>query len=129
MISRPGLRWPSFWWVCDWLIVLVVVFASLMPPDQLHRSMTFHDKLMHAGAYFFMTIWFAGSLDPKKYRWLILGMVLLGIFIECAQYLMPYGRSADWRDLVANIAGMSAALILARMGFSNWMAWIERRFA
>ena len=130
MISRPELRWKTFWWMCDWAIMLGVIVGSLVPPEDLHRAIPdFNDKVMHCSAYFLMTMWFAGSLDPKKYTWLVVGMCLLGIPIEYLQYLMGFGRSADWRDVVANTVGVLTALALARAGLGNWMAWVERRFA
>lgn len=129
MISRPELRWKAFWWACDWAILLGVLLGSLIPPDELHRAVPdINDKIMHCGAYFLMGMWFAGSMDTRKYGWLALSLIMLGGLIEFLQYFMGFGRDADWRDFVANSIGVIVALSIARAGLGNWMAWIERRF-
>ena len=128
MISRPELRWTTFWWACDWLILLGVVLGSLIPPRELQVVVpNMNDKLMHCGAYFLMGMWFAGSMDPRKHRWLAILLVTLGGAIEILQYYMGFGRDADWHDFVANSLGVLVALAVARAGLGNWMAWVERR--
>jgi VanZ family protein len=129
MISRPGLRWVPFWWACDWAITLAVVVSSLLPADDLQRlAPDFNDKLMHFSSYFLMAMWFAGSLDPRRYGALLVSLCTLGALVEGAQYAMGLGREADWKDMLANALGALSALALARAGLGNWMAWIERRF-
>jgi VanZ family protein len=129
MISRPELRWTTFWWACDWLITLGVILGSLIPPAEMHRvAPDINDKLMHAGAYFLMGMWFAGSLEPKKHGWLAIGLIALGGLIEILQYYMGFGRDADWLDFLADGLGAVLAISLARAGLGNWMAWVERRF-
>lgn len=36
----------------------------------------------------------------------IITLILLGAFIEIAQYLLNWGREAEWADLAANAAGV-----------------------
>jgi len=129
MISRPELRWTAFWWACDWAITFAVVFCSLIPPPELPTVFAiFSDKLMHFAGYFLMAIWFAGSMNPRRYIWLVVGLCALGAAVEWVQYLMGFGRDADWRDFVADALGVFLALALAHAGLGNWMAWVERRF-
>jgi VanZ family protein len=129
MISRPELRWTTFWWICDWTITLAVVVGSLIPPREFPAPIAFfNDKFLHFIAYFLMTIWFAGSMNPRRYVWLVVGLCTLGAVVEWVQYLLGFGRDADWRDFVADALGVFIALALARVGFGNWMAWVERRF-
>lgn len=130
MISRPELRWKNFWWVGDWAILIVVIVASIIPNDELHRVVPdFNDKLTHGVTYFGMTLWIAGSLDPRRYEWLAIVLCAVGIGIEGLQFLMNLGREADWRDVIANSFGIMIALAVAHAGLGNWMAWVERRFA
>jgi VanZ family protein len=130
MISRPELRWTTFWWACDWLLTLAVVLGSLIPPAEMELvTPIINDKLLHGFAYFLMGMWFAGSMEPPKHGWLALGLVLLGGAIEILQYYMGFGRDADWKDFLADIIGVVLAITLARAGLGNWMAWVERRFA
>jgi len=129
MISRPELRWPAFWWACDWAIVMAVVLGSLIPPKDLPKPIEFfNDKFLHCSAYFLMAFWFAGSLERKRYVWVAIGLCTLGALIEVAQYLMGFGRDADWRDFVADAIGVAFGLSLAWFGLGNWMSWVERRF-
>jgi VanZ family protein len=53
-------------------------------------------------------------------RWLVVLAVLgLGVGIEFAQALMPFGRDGDWRDALADGVGVLIGLVA-------W--WVARRF-
>lgn len=128
MISRPELRWPMFWWACDWAILAAVVSGSLIPPNEFPKPVAlFNDKLLHFAGYFLMAFWFAGSLERKRYVWVAIGLCVLGALIEVLQHFMGFGRDADWRDFVANALGVATGLGVTWFGLGNWMSWIERR--
>ncbi|MEM9740919.1 MAG: hypothetical protein AAF829_13770 [Pseudomonadota bacterium] len=71
------------------------------------------DKLMHAGAFalLFSLGWVA--LRGVYLLRLVLGCLGLGLSIEVAQGLMPFGREPSLGDLVANAIGVAAAWGLA----------------
>lgn len=45
-----------------------------------------------------------------------IGLVVFfyGIIIEVLQEVLPFGRSADWKDIIANMIGILIATSLAR---------------
>ena len=50
--------------------------------------------------------------------------MMFGILIEFCQSLVGY-RSADWRDIAANTAGIIAGLIVAIAGLGGWCLRVE----
>ena len=125
--APPRLRLAPLWWAGAWVLLLLVVVASLKPPGGLLSSLWHGDKVMHFSAYFGMAFWFAGILQRRRYPAIAVGLLLLGAAVEVAQEAMGLGRTADWHDLVANALGLSAGLGLAYAGLGSWMFRIERR--
>ncbi len=123
---EPRLRLAPLWWAGAWILLLAVVVLSLRPPAGL-PTLWFKDKVLHFGAYFGMAIWFAGILQKRRYPAIAVGLMLLGAAVEIAQGTMGLGRSADWRDMLANAAGLATGLGLAYAGLGSWMLHIERR--
>ncbi len=89
------------------------------------------DKLGHAAVYALLTLSVTGITAPGR-LWLVLAACfLLGATLEVAQGLWSPTRQADWRDLVANAAGIVLAWLAVRNGRSGWssrvLAWLQRR--
>jgi hypothetical protein len=120
------LRYSKLWWSIGWAIMAGVIYGSLDRPDTV-APFLISDKLMHFGAYWLMTMWFAGVLQRRRYPWLAVGLVLVGGAIELLQGAMGFGRDADWRDMVANTLGIVTALGVAYAGLGSWLVVIERR--
>ena len=82
-------------------------------------QLSFGDKLVHAFFYFVLTI--LGYLylnnDHKKFTGKLalkisaLFSFIYGMIIEALQHILPYKRSADWLDVVANGIGTLIAFI------------------
>jgi VanZ family protein len=123
------LRYSKLWWGIGWAFIALVVYGSLQAPDGPDIPFLVSDKLVHFGAYWLMTIWFAGVLHRRRYPWLALGLLALGGGIELLQGAMGFGRDADWRDMVANTLGVFTALGVAYAGLGSWMVVIERRLS
>jgi VanZ family protein len=121
------LRYAKLWWGIGWLILAGVIYGSLDSPDAVMPPFAISDKLLHFGAYWLLTMWFAGVLQQRRYPWLAIALVLFGGAIELLQGAMGFGRDADWRDLVANALGIVTALGVAYAGLGSWLAMIERR--
>ncbi|MDC7224906.1 MAG: VanZ family protein [Spirochaetales bacterium] len=73
------------------------------------------DKIGHMGLYFLLTRSFLKSTGKEKADWssLILALSLAlgwGGLMELMQSLEIIGRSSDWRDMLANLAGALLAL-------------------
>jgi len=84
------------------------------------------DKVYHASAFFLLSAWFAGLFERRAYLWLAAAMLVLGIGIEIAQYLMPYGRTAEVGDVLADAVGMVLGLLLAVLLRDSLFARIEK---
>lgn len=125
MRGANRLRLAPLWWTAGIVLALLIVFHSLTPAIQVTAA--FGDKIGHALGYAALSFWFAGLVERRRY--VLLGAVLLafGIAMELAQHLMGLGRTADWGDVAANLAGILAALGLAYAGLGAWMIEVERR--
>jgi len=97
-----------------------IIALTLMPPENLGSSKILeYDKLGHFFIFFAWTFLFALSVATFKNRktplfFIFLAGSFFGISIEVLQYLTPYGRSANFIDAAADIAGSLAAVLLLR---------------
>ncbi len=79
------------------------------------------DKVVHFMMFFAMA--FAYHFDFRRGKkpvdearlmgWIFVGLSAFGGLIELAQWKMRMGRSGDWYDLLADIAGAVYGIILA----------------
>lgn len=99
------------------MVTGVILYLTLSPPDELPKQTLFKfDKLGHFVIFFGWTSLF-GMLrvaqSGKKARLLsiLFSAVLFGLMIELLQHLMPFKRSAEALDMIANLTGSLAALI------------------
>lgn len=82
-------------------------------------QLSFGDKLVHAFFYFVLTItsYLYLSKDYKKFKNSValrisaIGSFIYGMIIEGLQHILPYKRSADWLDVLANGIGTLIAFI------------------
>lgn len=119
------LRYPKLWLALGWLLVVGVAVGSLVPGDML-EAITLSDKLMHAGSYFLLMVWF-GGLYPKRLHPLVGAVLLaLGIALDLLQGLTET-RSLDLRDMLADLGGIVAGLALSMTWLEGWCQWLERR--
>ncbi len=99
------LRWVARVWPLPVLVLLAIVtWASLQPPDTGLGEPNPYDKILHMVAYACV----AGPVGlawPRR-AWLWLGLLVLwGGGIELVQPLV--GREGHWDDLAANLAGLA----------------------
>jgi VanZ family protein len=121
---RLLLRHPWVWLGLGWLFIGLAIIASLVPGQKLPETHV-SDKWEHSIGYALLTLWFTG-IYPKTSYWKIGGaMFLLGISIEIAQGLMPFGRQMDIRDVGANTFGIVLGLMCALIGVGGWAQKIE----
>jgi VanZ family protein len=91
------------------LACAVVIWTSLIPPDQLPKT-NISDKIEHAASYAGLAL--AGLWAfPRRYGRLAVGLMALGIVIEVLQGVMGLGRQADVMDALADGAGLGLVLI------------------
>ena len=126
-LAQPKLRFARLWWALGWVLVAVIITTSLErnTPSFTHDM---NDKVLHFLGYTSLALWF-GAL-ARRSRYVVVGvlLILLGAVIELAQGLMGMGRTADWRDLLANSLGVVFGLAVCYAGLGMWMVWVERLF-
>ena len=118
------LRHARAWLVAGWLLVTVVVVASLVPSYSL-PPVGVSDKFEHSMAYAAMTLWFTGIYGRSRYVHIGVALFLLGIAIEYAQGAMDLGRQRDYHDVIANTGGVVGGMIVALVGVGGWARWVE----
>jgi VanZ family protein len=118
------LRFPWFWSALGWLLVAGVSIGSLLPGNRL-PAVFLQDKLLHAGSYCLLMIWFAGLYERKHQMPIAFLLALFGITLDALQALTPT-RTFDVRDILANVAGIAVGLLLARLLLGGWCQRVER---
>jgi len=94
----------TFWKVSFWTLIFITLWLSLVPANQVPSGLNFWDKGQHALG--FAALAFLGLMAyPGQLRLLVTGLLLLGAFIECAQWLTGW-RQGDWQDWVADCVGL-----------------------
>lgn len=103
-----------------WGLTIVWLSLTAAPPAP-NVGLLGYDKLLHAAAYFTLTMlagWaFSGITTLTRRLWLMLAVsaMLVGGVMEGAQALFTSTRSAELFDMAANGVGAAAALLLARI--------------
>ncbi len=121
----PDLRYGRFWLFFGWVSVLVAMYLSLVPEDELQLLPAWNDKLEHAFGYFLLTFWFCG-IYPRRQYWAVgMSMLGMGILVEILQGAMHLGRQADVHDLVADVIGILPAVLMALTPLGRWPRWVE----
>jgi VanZ family protein len=119
------LRFPRLWSALGWLLVIGVVIGSLLPGQSI-RLVTIDDKLLHAGTYMVLMLWFSGLYRPGLYVAIAAALCALGVALDLLQGLTRT-RSFDWYDVAANLAGVLVGCALAFAVVGGWCERIERR--
>ena len=84
--------------------VLLVTHESLIPAGNNSVPNNW-DKLVHFIAYFVLSVMALFAFPHARLLWIVMWLTILGIGIEIAQALMPFGRSGSFADGVANMLG------------------------
>ena len=82
--------------------------------------------LFQTALYAALALWFGGLLAPRRYLWLGLLLLALGLAIEGVQRAMGMGREASVGDVVADGAGIAVGLGLCMAGLRHWARWLEQ---
>jgi hypothetical protein len=118
------LRFAWVWLSLGWLLTVGIVVGSLLPGPAVSAFML-NDKLLHAGAYAVLMLWFAGMF-PAHRHWLIaLLLIGLGFCLDLMQSGIST-RSFDLLDVAANTGGILVALTLGRFLLGGWCRRVER---
>ena len=112
------------------IYLVIIVLLSLLPSSDLPDVplVSGEDKWIHMCMYLglgFVTCWSldrTGKRMPPVYL-LILGVFMWGVLMEVLQQLMANGRALEFTDMLANLAGAIAGLILYRFMDRKWKAF------
>jgi VanZ family protein len=112
------------------IYLIIIVLLSLLPSSDLPDVPLFsgEDKWIHFCMYLglgFVTCWSLdskGKTMPPLYL-LLLGVFMWGVLMEVLQQLMANGRGLEYTDMLANLAGAIAGLILYRFMEKRWKAY------
>jgi VanZ family protein len=92
-------RWPALLWT--FLIVLACTWPGKSLPE---APVIGFDKVIHVGMFVgWAFLWM--MLYPKKITLLFLIGIAFGILMEVFQHLLPYERTFDWWDVLADGVG------------------------
>ena len=107
------MRWLALAWT------LAIVIGCSIPGDSLPESVLLSfDKVLHLMAFVgFGALWL--SARPHASRNVLIGGVLLAVFTEVYQHVMPIGRSFDLFDILADTVGLCLGVAL------GWL-WMHR---
>lgn len=103
------------------LYLSAIVVISLMPARDLPHIAIFpsFDKLAHFSMYFGLSFLACWSLDLSRIRMgpiylLLAGVFMWGVLMEILQRTMHNGRNFDFKDMIANLAGALAGIVIYR---------------
>ena len=113
------------WSVLGWVLVVGVIVGSLIP-GQAIEVVRVSDKVLHAGAYLLLMVWFAGFYRRSLYPLIAVVLLALGMSLDLLQGL-TVTRSFDWFDVAMNGAGIATGLVLSLVLLGGWCEWVERR--
>lgn len=100
--------------VMFWVLVTLTVVMSLLPNEQVPSTLVFWDKAQHALGFTVLAMVGLGAYPAVALR-VLLGLLLLGVGIECVQALTGW-RQGDWMDWLADAIGVAlgwAAMLAA----------------
>ena len=126
MLHSPGL-WLGLWG----LMIAAVVAGSLAPAEDLPQIwFPGADKLQHFLGYAVLSGYAAMLFASRRALGAAAaGLVLLGIFIEGAQWALTATRQADPADLLANLAGIALGQVLGATRAAGVLQRIDARLA
>ena len=111
-------------------LALAIVRWSLAPQPPVPESLI-PDKVGHALAYFTLALVGSGIAVPERLWLTMLRCFLIGGALEIAQALFTEHRSAEWGDLLADLAGILVAWLITAQGRAGWglraFARLQRR--
>ncbi len=91
------------------LATAILLYLCLAPSRNLPK-INLWDKEEHALAWLVLTM--TGLiLAPERPRAIALFAFGLGVFVEMAQWVMGFGRDADWHDVAADSLGIAVAFL------------------
>ena len=95
-------------------LTILIAYLSLSNPVDLKIpiKINFLDKILHAIAYFSLTIsWMFALRNYSKRKYIVIIIFLYGILMEYMQFWLTNNRQKDIYDVAANTFGIIIAVI------------------
>lgn len=109
---------PGQYLILAWGLVISIIILSILPGSSMPKydwmELFAADKWGHF-AFYGTAAWSFSKYNqlkqPSRSKWFIgMPLFLLGVSLECVQYLMKQGRSFDLFDILANGIGVFCGL-------------------
>lgn len=120
------MRYFPAWLIVGWLLIAMVLQASLTSSPIQTPGIEYGDKIGHLSAYFSLMFWFCQLYKRKAHAWLFMLFVAMGIVIEFIQGQTSY-RSFEVADMLANSSGAVLGWLLVRFYAAEILLNIEAR--
>lgn len=125
-LERQPLRYFPLWLTVGWLLVAVVLQASLTSSPIQTPGIEYGDKIGHFAAYFTLVFWFCQLYKNRAHAFLFVLFVSMGIVIEFIQGQTDY-RSFEVADMLANGSGAFLGWLVVRFYLARMLLNIEAR--
>lgn len=100
---------------------------ALRPDPGITLDFPDGDKFLHVITFVCLLGWWGNIFRRRRAHWWVaLGLLVFGIFIECAQWLDP-PRDADALDVLADAVGIALGLLLLRTPLGHVLIGLEDR--
>ena len=119
------LRYLRIWQIIG-VLFIIAAFAASLGPYPVKSSIHNLDKYFHAATYAGLAYWFLQLNIRRRYIWVAVGLVGMGILIE---YLQSFTRTrtADAYDALANTLGVAAGWAITLTPAGRLLEAIDRR--
>ncbi len=106
----PGLSWT----------ILIVIACTWPGKDIPAAPVAGFDKLVHFGLLFiWSTLWLV--YQKSEVKWVLFCGIIFGIALEFYQQLLPFDRTFDWYDALADAVGVIVAIIFYKLVLKNYL--------
>ena len=128
------LRYRTRWQIATGLLLTAVFLMAIVPAlwaPAVPVTWSATDKWLHGLTFMLLALWYTGQYAPESYWRIAVGLTAYGGLIEVGQSMIPY-RTAEWGDLVADVAGIAVGLAIAVRVTGGWSVraehWLGKKF-